>query len=93
MMVLDNFAFSLPLCRRFRSAAVGRYVAFGRRGLAMRLLGFCRGLVLLSAPLAVRGQLAATTRARTPDPVSLIIRGAAAGLRHCLNGSWAHCRP
>jgi hypothetical protein len=66
-------------------------VAFGRRGLALRLLGLCRGLVHLSAALAVRGQLAATTRARTPDPASLIIRGDA-GTSQRLNESGPLCR-
>jgi hypothetical protein len=64
-------------------------VAFGRRGLAMRLRSLCRGLVHLSAPLAVRGQLAATTRARTSHPVYRISRGNEAGSTHGVNGSWA----
>jgi hypothetical protein len=63
-------------------------VAFGRRGLAMRLLGLCRGFVFVSVPLAVCGQVAATARARTPDPVYLIIHSDAAvavGMRRTLN--------
>jgi hypothetical protein len=55
----------------------------------MRLLGSCRGFVLLSAPLAVRGQLAATTRARTSHPVYRITRGDDADTTHGVNGSWA----
>jgi hypothetical protein len=46
-------------------------------------------LVHLSAPLAVRGQLAASARARTPDPVYLIIPSDDAGVSRSVNGSWA----
>jgi hypothetical protein len=38
--------------------------------------------VYLSAPLAVRGQLAASARARTPDPIYLVTRRDAAGMTH-----------
>src|SRR2546426_9237356 len=51
----------------------------------VRPLGLCSCLLLASSPTFVFGQAAATARARTPDPVSLIIRTDDVGMSHSVN--------
>ena len=51
----------------------------------VRPLGLCSCLLLASSPTAVFSQAAATARAGTPDPVSLIIRTDDVGMSHSVN--------